>query len=210
MAEVTVYTTPVFRLSFPHVFKPQEQDGWEPKYGITAIWDPSKFGPLDKKRWAILTKAMDSEAQHRFKKSLKDLPANYKKGIRKAEEKADMEGFEPGMLFASITSKLRPGVAMADKELGGLVEVGPEHHNEEEIYAGIWAMAKVTVYSYDNKNKGVSLGLNSLRKVKDDARIDMRKNAAQDFEDDEVDEDWLDGDQEEGGPGGDEDDEIPF
>ena len=68
----------------------------------------------------------------------------------------------------------------------------------------------MTVYSYDNKNKGVSLGLNSLRKVKDDARIDMRKNAAQDFEDDEVDEDWLDGDQEEGGPGGDEDDEIPF
>jgi hypothetical protein len=186
MAEVKRYKTPVFRLSFPALFEAKSYDGGEPKYGCSAVWDPSKFSDQDKKLWKELEAAIDAESMNRFKKKAKDLPANFKQAVRDGKEKADLEGYGDGKRFASLSTKMKPGAILLDKTDG----------SADDFYPGCYCRATVTVYSYDNKGKGVALGLMNIQKVKDGERLDSRTDAAEDF-DDEVDASWLeDGDDE--------------
>lgn len=197
--EIKKFVTPPFVASWTNtVFEAKSVDGGEPKYGLTAIWDPSRFTEADKKRWAAIQGEMDSEALRLFKKKMADLPANFKKGLRDAAEKEGMEGYEAGKLFASLTTKLKPGVVKRMPD-GTSIDVSVKDGNADEIYPGCICRATVTVYAYDNKGKGVALGLMNLQKIADGARIDGRTNASADFADEEVDNSWLE-----------QDDEIPF
>lgn len=185
--EVRKVVTPVFRLSFPHLFEAQSYDGGEPKFGGSAVWRPSEFSELDKKRWAVMTSLLNDKAIEGFKKPWKELPENIKRGLRKGEEKADLEGYGPGTWFANITSKMRPGIVLQD----GKTKVNEENGNLDEIYPGCYCRATVTAYFYSNKGKGVALGINNLQKVKDGDRLDSRTDAAEDFEGAE-DSEWMD------------------
>ena len=185
MAEVQRYVTPVFRLSFPALFEAESYDGGPPKFGLSAVWTPAKFSDMDKKRWKAILQALNAESQSRFKKPWKELPANIKRGLRDGAEKADMEGYGEGTRFASVSTKMRPGVIDASKN-----KIGPEEGNTDDIFPGCYCRATVTVYSYDNKGKGVALGLMNVQKVADGERLDSRTDAAEDFEDD-IDSAWL-------------------
>ena len=198
MAEVKRYITPVFRLSFPALFEAESYDGGKPKFGLSAVWTPSKFTESDKKRWKEMMGALNAESIARFKKPWKELPANFKKGVRDGAEKPDLEGYGEGTRFASISTKMRPGVIDAGKN-----KIGPEEGNADDIYPGCYCRATVTTYSYDNKGQGVALGLMNVQKVADGDRLDSRTDAAEDFEDD-IDEAWLE--QDETPPGKAEDD----
>lgn len=207
MANIVRYVTPVFRLSFPTLFEAESYEGGPPKYGLSAVWTPANFTDMDKKRWKAILFAMNEEAKFRFKKPLKELPSTFKLGIRDGKDKEDLEGYGAGTRFANITTKMRPGVIDASKN-----NISPEDGNAEEIYPGCYCRATVTVYSYDNKGKGVALGLMNVQKVRNGDRLDSRTDAADDFDDD-IDEAWLE--QDEGGDdfldgGTDLDDEIPF
>lgn len=202
MAELKKVVTPVFRLSFPQVFEAEGFDGGAKKFSATAVWTPAKFSAKDKKRWKAMRALLDAESMSEFKKKIKDLPDNIRKGIRDGAEKADMEGYGDGTKFATLSSKMRPGVVDADRE-----PIGPEHNNQDEIYPGCYCRATVAVYSYNNKGKGVALGLQNLQKVADGVRLDSRTDAAEDFEDD-IDEQWLEDNDEDDDL--DDDDETPF
>ncbi len=185
MAEVIRYVTPVFRASFPEVFEAKAFDGGKPKFSVSAVWDPRKFSTGEKKLWKGIMAAIDAACLEKFKKKREDLPANYKTVPRDGGEKADMEGYGDGTLFANLTTMIRPGVIDLDKQ-----KIGPEEGNAEQIYPGCYCRATVTVYTYDNKGKGVALGLMNLQKIKDGDRLDSRTNAEEDFDDD-VDNAWL-------------------
>lgn len=196
MAEIKRYTTPVFRASFPQLAEAKGVDGGEPKFGLSAIWTPSKFTEKEKGLWKTILKALDDESQRCFKKAYKALPGNVKKGLRKGDEKPELGGYGEGTIFANLTTKMRPGVIDRDKN-----PIAPEDL-KEEIYPGCYCRATVTVYSYDNKfGKGLALGLMNLQKVKDGERLDNRTDAAEDFEDDledgEEEDNLLDEDEEE-------------
>lgn len=179
MAETLVkYVTPVFRVSFPNLFEPQAVNGGKPKYGLSAVWTPSTFSELDKKRWVEIKKALNDEALRAFKKPFKELPANIKRGLRDGNEK-ELEGYGAGTVFASLTTKLKPGVVNLDK-----TPIGPEHGNDDLIYPGMYGRATVVVYSYNNEGKGIALGLMNFQRVKDGERLDSRTDASNDFEDD--------------------------
>lgn len=202
MADVKKTVTPVFRLSFPALFEPKAMDDGKPKYGVSAVWTPGKFTDADKKKWKKVKALLDEASMERFKKHWKDLPANFKKGLRDGAEKAELEGYGEGTCFANLTSLMRPGVVDRDRE-----PIGPEQGNADEIYPGCYCRATITAYSYDKKGKGVALGLQNIQKVADGDRLDSRTDAAEDFEDEAIDDAWLD----EGETGADdEDDEIPF
>jgi hypothetical protein len=191
MAEVKRYVTPPFRLSFPSLFEKSSYNEGTPKYGGTAVWHPSLFTESDKKRWKVLMAAVDEASKAKFKKPWKELPANIKRGIRDGAEKADLEGFGEGTLFANITTMMKPGVIdRAKDENGEFIKINEENGNTGEIYPGCWCRATVTVYSYDNVGKGIALGLMNIQKVKDDARLDSRTDASEDFEDEDLDESW--------------------
>ena len=159
-------------------------------------------------------KAVDDECKRRFKKGLKELKAlnaeggNYKLVPRNGSTKADMEGYGDGTFFANLTTKHRPGVVGTERdEAGKPLPISPEEGNESEIYPGCYCRATVTIYSYDNKGKGIAFGLQNVQKVRDGDRLDNRTNAAEDFDDDFLDdeeENLLDSGLE------DDDDEIPF
>ena len=201
MAELVRYTTPRFRVSFPELFKAQSYDGGEPKFGCSAVWDPRKFSDKEKILWKKLRKAMNEECKSRFKKAIADMPGNFKDGIRDGSEKADMEGYGEGTKFASITTKMRPGLIdlrkrnillPEDEKLIEKYERDDTPYVIDEgdiIYPGMYARATVVVYSYDNKSKGVSLGLMNLQKTGDGERLDSRTDAADDFDDEFLEDD---------------------
>ncbi len=189
MAETKKLVTPVFRISFPNVFEPDSYDGGPAKYGCSAIWNPSKFSEMDKKRWKAIKAAMNDEAKSRFKKSIKELPSNYKIGLRNGNEK-ELEGYGEGTMFANLSTKMRPGVIDLKKN-----KISPEEGNQEEIYPGCYCRATVNIYSYDNKGKGIAIGLMNLQKIADGPRLDSRTNADQDFEDEDIDANWLEQDE---------------
>lgn len=200
------FLTPPFRLSFPNLFEAKAMNAQsKPKFGCSAVWTPSGFSDADKKLWSAITAAMNEESKRAFGKLVKELPSNYKKGLRRGDEKEGMEGYGPGTVFANLTTKMRPGVV--DKD--GTTAIGPEEGNADLIYPGCYCRATVTVYSYNNKGKGIALGLMNVQKIKDGERLDSRTDASEDFQE-QVDSAWLDEDEEAVEADADEDDEIPF
>ena len=197
--------TPVFRVSFPNLFEARAIEGdpnSKPKFGVSALWTPAKFTAKEKELWKKIMGELDKEAKRKFGKPWKELPSNVKRGLRNGDEKDGMDGYGEGTRFANLTTKTRPGVVDKDRN-----EISPEEGNADEIYPGCYARATVVVYSYDNKGKGVAIGLNNIQKVKDGPRLDNRVAAEDDFED-EIESDWLDQDGEDGEGDGDGDDDF--
>lgn len=184
--------TPVFRGAFLNLFEAramQNQDGSQgkPKFGLTAIWDYSKFTDGDKLRWKAMAGLMDEACMAKFKKpysAFKDL-GNFKKAIRKGEEKPDLNGFGPGTYFASLTTQRMPSIVDKDGN-----PIGPAHGNAHLVYPGAYFQASVNAYGYDNKGKGVAIGLMNLRLVGNGPRLDSYTTATEDF-DGETDMGWL-------------------
>lgn len=181
--------TPIFRVSFPNVFEARQAMGeGEPKFGLTAVFDPSKFSSKDKERWKAMQALANEVSTSKFKKKISELPDNFKKPVRKGEEKEGLAGFGPGLLFASLTTKFKPGIV--DKD--GRTEIVDDN---DAVYPGCYMRAEVTCYAYDNKGKGVAFGLQNLQKVADGPRLDSRTDASDAFADEEISEEdqrWLD------------------
>lgn len=176
MAERMKVVTPPFRVSFPSVFEASSYQGGDPKYSVVMLFYPPKFTGADKKAWASMQAIADAASKDKFKKLIKDLPANFKKPIRSGEEKAHLEGYNvPGCMFATASSKQRPGLVDRNKQ---------PILTEEEFYPGCWARATITAYPYDNVGKGVAFGLHNLQKLGDDENFTGRVAAEEDFGDD--------------------------
>ena len=176
MAERLKVVTPPFRVSFPAVFEPSSYQGGDPKYSVVGLFYPYKFTEADKKAWASMQAIADAASKDKFKKAVKDLPGNFKKPIRSGAEKEHLEGYNvPGCMFATFSSKQRPGIVDRNKQ---------PILTEEDFYPGCWARATITAYPYDNVGKGVAFGLHNLQKLGDDENFTGRVAAEEDFDDD--------------------------
>lgn len=186
--DTKTYVTPIFRVSFPHVFEARAgMEGGEPKFGLTAVFEPSKFSAKDKERWKAMIAAANEVSVGKFKKALKDLPDNFKKPIRDGMEKEGLAGFGEGKKFGNFTTKFKPGIVDRDGK-SKIVD------DPESFYPGCYARATVTVYAYDNKGKGIAFGLMNVQKLADGARLDSRSDASEDFEGEDLspeDKAWL-------------------
>ncbi|MFL9499189.1 ssDNA-binding protein [Rhodopseudomonas palustris] len=211
--EVRLYT-PVFRLSFPNLFVPKASEDYpdaEPKYGLSAIWTPSEFTDREKKLWRAILAELDTVALAAFGRHWKELPDNIKRGLRDGAGK-DSPGYGPGTRFANITTKFAPGVVDKDGE----TDISKEDGNTHLIYPGCYCRATVNVYSFGlkkgSKGRGVALGLFSVQKIKDGQRLDNRRSAADDFAGQEIDDRWLDDEDDNDADGfddgGDDDDDF--
>lgn len=177
-------TTPVFRASFVEsLFKARassDNPDAKPKFGLAAIWTPGEFSVKEKDLWRNLLKELDRAAQHEFAKPWKELSKlDIKTGLRDGAGKADYAGYGEGTRYASLTSYDPPGVCDKNKK-----DISPEDGNTDEIYAGCYCRATVVVYPYNNKGKGVAIGLRNIQKVGDGKRLDNRTAAKDDFDED--------------------------
>lgn len=157
------------RMSFPHLFKPQETDGG-PKYQSNFLFPPGyKWGPFED--------AMDEAME-----SLFGPRKNWPKGrtdrlpdevIRDATEK-DYAGYKKGWTFIKASSKDPVGIVDAVRD---------EVTNPRDVYGGRWCRISVTVKAYDNKSKGIGVYLNSVQVLDHDEQFGGRGPAKNDFED---------------------------
>lgn len=188
--------TPLMRVMFVNAYKAKAQgengDG-ALKYGLCGIMDPDKFTATDKKRYDALVASLGEKMKEAFKTEWKLGHPSLKTGIRRNRERVPpFEGFGPKALFVNLTSDYKPGVC----DINGNA-ISPEEGNEELLYRGCYVVASVNSYSFETKgNKGVGLGLNNIQVIKDGPRLDNRQSAAEEFGDDEVDSEWLEGDEE--------------
>jgi hypothetical protein len=166
--------SPIFTGSFLWLQNPQppKNGTGEPKFGLTAIFEPAKFSEADKKRWDAMMAMANELSIEKFKKALNKLPSNFKQPMRDGEEKEELEGFGPGKKFCSLTSRMRPGIVGLDKE--PITDLS-------EIFSGCKFRATVNCYSYDNEGKGIAFGLQNLQFIGKGKRLDSRTDAGEDF-----------------------------
>lgn len=164
MARSEKVMTPKFRVSFPNVFKPRENDRGDLRYGVVCLFEPGAD-----------ISALKQAAAAAGKEAWGDKPpANLRSPFRDQAEKADKyDGYEPGACFISVTAARRPG--LVDQSVQPIID-------ESEFYPGCYARATVNAFTYEVKgNVGVSFGVNNIQKLADGEQIGGGARAAEDF-----------------------------
>ncbi len=171
--------TPVFRVSYPNVFTKDKYD----RYSITAIFNTDEMRDKDIKALEKLEEYAAKVAKEFFKKDIKTLRKNpnFKWPFRDGAEKEGTDGYGEGVVFFSMSNrKKKPNILNRQKE---------HIYDEDEFYAGCYAIASISCYAYKNEGQGVAFGLNNLFKVKEGASFGFSSKAEDDFED--ISEDML-------------------
>ncbi len=185
-------TTPKFRASFVWIFKPQPpmegSANTEPKYGLTMLFDQAaQKSPEYKALKSLAIAALREKFGDKLKPDGNGWFVGMKNPLRNGAEKAEMEGYGEGVIFASATSKMQPG--LVDQGLSRII-------SEQDFFSGCYARATVTAYGFDKAgNKGVAFGLQNVQKLADGEAFSGRTAAEDDF--DQVDKSFDD----EGGAG---------
>lgn len=160
--------TPKFRVSFPNVFEKGVFDGEETNYNLHMLFpkttDLTPLKELAKK--AILAKWPD--------KNKRPSNLNQHNPFRDGDvEKPDVAGYV-GMIFVKASSKMRPGVV--DQNVQPIIDA-------EEFYAGCYARATITAYTYNKMgNAGVAFGLQNIQKLEDGEPFTGRSKPEDDFD----------------------------
>jgi len=168
--------TPNFVVSFPHVFKPTENDDGKEYYDLVMVWDKSEDLSALKKL------AKEAIEEKWGEKPPKGLISPFKEGNEKDLEKYPMY---KDTIYAAAKTNFQPG--LVDQKRQPIID-------EDDFYAGCVARASVTAYAWEyTKGKkvmkrGVSFNLNNVQKVEDGERIGGSRAAADDFEEIEVEE----------------------
>lgn len=164
-------TLPTCRLAFPVVFEKKFNDlkGKE-EWSVTMLYDKNN-SDLTK-----LKQAMVQAAKNEFGADV-DLAALDMKRIIDGDTK-DRAEFKGQWVVKAATRLKQPGVV--DAHLNKILD-------PTEIYSGVFANVNVTVKAYAAPNKGVTLYLNHVQKVKDGEQIAGGPREVDVFEELEID-----------------------
>lgn len=173
--------TPIGRLCFPAIFEKEKQrEGatTPPKYAATIVFDKNylKTNKDEMARFNAIRDACDTVCKEKFKKSLKDATAaiaRFWNPIRDGAEKAHLDGYGEGTIFFKASSRNRPGAVNSDART--------PIDDPEALYAGCYVRISVSPYAFDNKMKGIGIGLNNVMFVKDGERLAGGVDAMEDF-----------------------------
>ncbi|MDR1600283.1 MAG: DUF2815 family protein [Oscillospiraceae bacterium] len=160
MATASQIATGKVRFSFCNLFQPRaQQDGQEPKYGVTLIIPKTDKATLAKINSAIEAAKANYLARNAGKKVSKDLKTTLHDGDG---ERPNGEAFGEeckGAYVITASSKSQPVILYADKT----PIIDPK-----DLYSGCYGRAILNFYVYDvNGNKGVTAALNGVMKLHD-------------------------------------------
>ena len=192
-------TTPVVRLSYPHLFKPKANDKVDMLYQAALIFpkdmraayealklpEPLIQKSLERmeemKKVAAATAIEYYGSKEKVPVAIKQMDLAKGSGwpFRDQKEKVDPDRednapYEAGGLFLNANSKNKP--QCVDRKKMPL--------DEEDLYAGCWVIASLSCFGFKNSgNTGISFGLGNIQKICDGDRLGGRSTAAQDFDD---------------------------
>jgi hypothetical protein len=169
------FKTPVFRLSYPHLEKPSDYNPDNPKYGLTMLFDTDLVSLKKLKKLVALVAKEKWGAR---------IPKRLHEPFRDGEEKEDTDGYGEGVIFCAAYSTDAPGVCD--------LQFSPT-----EVKAGDYCRATVNVYAFENKKKGVGLGLQNVQLIcEGEAFGAERPDAEDDFDELDIDDEDLESDDE--------------
>ena len=98
MAKGDKCVTPPFRVCFPAVFEKYGFEGSEPKFSITAVFDPASFGKAEHVAWKRMHALAEEAAKEKgFKHGLKT--SGVRDPFRDGADKDHLEGFGEGLIY---------------------------------------------------------------------------------------------------------------
>lgn len=159
--------TPVFRLSFPHLFQQrQSTDGGNPHYAATMIFDPDcDFSLIWKLMQDVATKAHPN-----------GVPGNFKWGLREDHtfDLAKRPEYEGKIICNAKNYGMQPGVIYQ--------EGGQDILDPRELYAGCYCRGVITAFAYQTKgNVGASICVEGVMKVRDGEALASKSDPQKDF-----------------------------
>jgi hypothetical protein len=217
------FKTPPFVISYPYIFDARENDDGSEKFSACAIFHPPSWPELAKRisknpdatllQWQTEWKAIRAEFKRLAVEVWDCAPdgnwmsemreRELRTGLRPGSSRKGEAGYPEGSLFFNMSSSADrpPDVIARDKS-----EISKKVGNTKEIYPGAICRATIVIYDYDVKGgRGITVGMNNVQKLAEGPRIDNRKKAADDFDDDGeaefLDDDGEDGDNDEFGDG---------
>lgn len=187
------FTTPKFRLSFPHLFEPTKYDkNSKPAYSIVMLF------PKDQDL-SSMKKSILSAAKEAFGADRKKWPKGLSLPWRDGDDKEDLAGYE-GHFYAGAKSYNKPVVVDRDKNK---IEI------EDDIYGGCYARAVLVAKATEAGGKFyITLYLQAVQFIADGERFGGGVNLDEDFDD--LEDDDTDGEFEEEEIEEDEDDDMGF
>ncbi len=172
------------RLSYTHVFEPQENDSGDMKYS-TAILIPKS----DKETLRKIKAAVDAAKELGKSKWGGKIPANCKTPLRDGDEERPDDEAYAGHYFLNASSKNKPGIAKPIGKDGNGKTKFQEITDSTEVYSGCYAKVSLNFYPFDAKgNRGVAAGLNNIVKVQDGDFLGGRSSVNDDFANEDFDE----------------------
>ena len=180
--------TPEFRGSFVNVFEPRAIQGGKLKYGLTMAL------PKEHPYWDKLRVLIDEAAVRKFGKVPRGLQSPINDGDEPGKKSGEVRPEWKGCFTVKIESLSKPGVIDADNE---------DIEDPSEVYSGAYFKASFRAFGWDHPTggKGVSLGLDNVKKKRDGEAYSGKASAADDFADDV---------REDGDPDGDGPDDDPM
>ena len=184
METATQMTTGTARLSYPQLWEAKSFKGGKPKFSATLLIPKTDKKTLDRIKSCVEAAKADGKDKS-WKGSIpKDLDLPLHDGD--ADFNAGKKGEEcKGHFYLNAKSEMKPVV---------LDEKGDEMLRQADVYAGCYVKAAINFFPYNNAGKGVGVGLNAIKKVKEGEPFSSRPSAeelAEMFEDDENDAEGL-------------------
>lgn len=167
--ELCRVTTPTFRVSYPHVFKPQSmKPGDKAKYSVTMLFpkDSDLSGLKEAMKQAKIAKFGGKE----------NWPDDLESCVSDGDSKknADKDGYK-GHWVVKATSNEDQKPAVRDADAGPIMD-------QADFYAGCYARAKVLAYAWEFMGKqGIGFILDGVQKVKDGKQFGGKVPADQMF-----------------------------
>jgi hypothetical protein len=169
--------TPTFRVSYPNVFTPRENKlSGKMEFSVQALFPKgTDLTALEKAIQAVIVEKWPNVAKRAGLK----MPLKKQEDRALTDEKTGKEILQPpyerGALYLNLKTDEKNQPQVLDQRKAPIDPV--------DFYAGCFARASVTVSAYDkNGNKGVSVYLNNLQKVKDGEPLGGRVPAEMEFE----------------------------
>lgn len=177
----TKMVTGKVRLSYANIWEPKANDQGQLKYSC-ALLIPKEDKETLRKIKAIVD-ALKADAEVQFKK----LPSNFKLPLHDGDQdKPDDENYA-GHYFLNAYANAKPGIAKPiGKGADGKTKFA-EITDTTEVYSGCYCKVSLNFYIYDNKSKGIGVGLNNIVKVQDGGPLAGRASVNEDFADEEFD-----------------------
>lgn len=175
------FTTGMARLSYAHIFKAVvPMSGGDPKFSA-AILIPKKDTKTIERLKAAIKSVKDDPGSVRKWQDRNGRVGNVDIPIHDGDQEKPDDPNYKGMLYfnAKASEDRPPKIYMKDLA---------ECTDPSEVYSGCWVQASVSFYPYNaNGHKGIGVGLNGIRKLKDGEHLSGGSVSASDFSDDLID-----------------------